>query len=177
MTRRRGSLPAASLLAGALLFTTGCGDGTQAGPTVPPVPPIDDARDTRGQDPCALLDAEQLARFDLRPPGAATRVAEGPRCEWGGGAGATSLAVTLYHDGGGLQTLARNSEPSTARVRIEGYPALETFTGRGEFCQYDVGVAPNQVVMASMDNGVPDSCTALQSVLPVILADLPPYQG
>jgi hypothetical protein len=38
-------------------------------------------------------------------------------------------------------------------VRIEGDPALETFTEGGRFCQYDVGVAPDQVVLASMTGG------------------------
>ena len=69
--------------------------------------------------------------------------------------------------------LAANSEPTTARVRLAGYPALETFTGAGEFCQYDVGVAADQVVMASLQGGTPDSCTALQTVLPAMLATLP----
>ena len=43
----------------------------------------------------------------------------------------------------------------------------------GEFCQYDVGVAGDQVVMASLQGGRPDSCTALQAVLPAMLATLP----
>ncbi|MGH4019233.1 MAG: DUF3558 family protein [Pseudonocardiaceae bacterium] len=176
MTHRRRSLLAPALLAGGLLLTAGCGAGTDAAPPVPPVPPVDNAKDARGQDPCALLGAEQLAQFGLPASEPGTRVAEGARCEWRG-AGSVSLTVTLFTGGGGLATLARNSESTTARVRVEGYPALETFTGQGEFCQYDVGVAPDQVVMASMENGVPDSCTALQSVLPAILANLPAYQG
>ena len=53
------------------------------------------------------------------------------------------------------------------------YAALETFTGAGEFCQYDVGVASDQVVMASLQGGRPDSCTALQAVLPDVVAALP----
>lgn len=176
MTHRPWSLLAPALLAGGLLLTTGCGAGADDAPPVPPVPSIDNAKSARGQDPCALLSAEQLAQFGFSAPGPGTRAEEGPRCEWRG-AGAATLTVTLYTDGGGLATLARNSEPATSRVRIEGYPALETFTGQGEFCQYDVGVAPDQVVMASMENGVPDSCTALQSVLPAILANLPAHQG
>ena len=175
MIYRPWALLGPSLLAGGLLLTAGCGGGADA-PPLPPGPPIDDVKNARGQDPCALLGAGQLAQVGLAAPGQGSRVEEGPRCEWRG-AGAVSLTVTLYTEGGGVATLARNSEPTTARVRIEGYPALETFTGRGEFCQYDVSVAPNQVVMASMHNGVPDSCTALQSVLPAILANLPPQQG
>lgn len=176
MTHRPRSLLAPALLSGGLLLTTGCGGGANGAPPVPPVPAIDNAKDARGQDPCALLSAEQLAAFGLPAPGQGARVQEGARCEWRG-VEPVSLTVTLYTDGGGLATLARNSEATTARVRIEGYPALETFTGTGKFCQYDMGVAPNQVVMASMDNGVPDSCTALQSVLPAVLANLPAYQG
>ena len=176
MTYRPGSLLAPALLAGGLLFATACGGGADGAPPVPPVPPIDAVKDLRGADPCALLSAEKLAQLGLATWGHRSRVEEGPRCQWRG-AEAASLTVTLYADGGGLAALARNSEPTTARVRIEGYPALETFTGQGEFCQYDVGVAPNQVVMASMQNGMPDSCTALQSALPAILASLPPGQG
>ena len=69
--------------------------------------------------------------------------------------------------------------PSTAsrrtrRVRVAGYPALETFTGRGEFCQYDVGVSDGQVVMASLEAPAPDSCVTLQRVVPLVAANLPP---
>ena len=62
-------------------------------------------------------------------------------------------------------------------MRVAGYPALETFTEGGRFCQYDVGVAPDQVVLASMSGGSPDSCTALQGVLPALLAALPAPRG
>lgn len=175
MTHRPCSLLAPALLAGGLLLTTGCGGAADGTPPVPPVPAIDDVKNARGQNPCELLSAEQLAQLRLQAPGQGSRVEEGPRCQWRG-AGPALLTVTLYTHGGGLATLARNSEPTTARVRIEDYPALETFTGQGEFCQYDVGVAPDQVVMASMANGVPDSCTALQSALPAILANLPAHQ-
>ncbi len=84
------------------------------------------------------------------------------------------LGLTLYTDGGGIATLARNSEPTTRRVRVSGYPALETFTGRGEFCQYDVGIAEAQVVILAMETPAPDSCTTLQTVLPMVVGNLPP---
>lgn len=87
------------------------------------------------------------------------------------------LTLTLYTGGGGLATLAQNSQPTTARVRLAGYPALETFTERGEFCQYDVAVAADQVVMVSLEDVAPDSCTALQSVVPAVLSNLPPLAG
>jgi hypothetical protein len=58
-------------------------------------------------------------------------------------------------------------------VRIEGFPALEDVHRGGRFCQYDVGVAPDQVVLVSMRGGSPDSCTALQGVLLGLLANLP----
>ncbi len=138
---------------------------------LPPVPSITDARDATGTDPCALVSAEQLAAAGVGGAGTAVAAEEGPRCRWSG-AGA-SLDVTLYTDGGGLATLAENSEPTTTRVRLAGYPALETFTGRGEFCQYDVGVSASQVVMAARDAASPDSCEVLQRVLPGVLENLP----
>ena len=146
----------------------GCGGG---GDVLPPVPTITAARDAAGTDPCALLSAEQLAAAGVGGAGTAVPAEEGPRCRWSGGG--ASLDVTLYTDGGGLATLAANSEPTTTRVRLAGYPALETFTGRGEFCQYDVGVSATQVVMAARDARSPDSCDVLQRVLPDVLADLP----
>jgi hypothetical protein len=146
---------------------TGCGadDEGRSG-----VPPVENARDARAADPCTLPTGEQLATLGITVPGAAATAPEGRRCVWHG---ASELGITLYTDGGGLATLAENSEPTTARVRLAGYPALETFTGTGEFCQYDVGVAPNQVLMASLEGGTPDSCTALQAVLPGVVGNLP----
>ena len=97
-----------------------------------------------------MLTDAQLGEFGLADPGVGSAAAEGPRCEWRGASG-TVLGLTLYTNGGGIGMLAQNSEPSTRRVRVAGYPALETFTGRGEFCQYDVGVSDRQVVMASLE--------------------------
>jgi len=80
-------------------------------PEVPPVPPIGDARDARGVDPCALLTAEQLTTAGLGGVGAPTVAAEGPRCSWHSDGG--DLEVTIWTDGGGLATLAANSEPTS----------------------------------------------------------------
>jgi hypothetical protein len=162
------------LLIGALLVAVGCGVAAEA-PGVPPVPAVEDPKDARGVSPCALLTAEQAEQFGV-PDAAGITAPEGAGCQWRGDGG-TLLTVVLYVDGGGLATLAANSEPTTSRVRISGYPALETFTGRGEFCQYDVAVAHDQVILASLTGGTPDSCTALQRVVTAILAEVPPLSG
>lgn len=154
------------LAAGVLL--AGCGGSP---PPVPPVLGIADARDARGIDPCVLAPADQLVELRLDRAGVAGPSAEGSSCVWSGAGGA--LTVTLWTDGGGLATLAANSEPTTTRVRVGGYPALETFTGRGEFCQYDLGVAQTQVVSAALDTAAPDACTALQRVLGAVVQGLP----
>jgi hypothetical protein len=75
----------------------------------------------------------------------------------------------------GLQTLASDSDPATARVRIAGYPALETFTRQGKYCRYDLGNAPDQVLVATMTGGTPDSCQALQPILNDVVEGLPAY--
>jgi hypothetical protein len=139
------------------------------------VPPITDARDASGADPCRLLTPEQLAVAGLGGAGAVVPAEEGPRCRWSSTGG--DLDVTLNAAGGGLATLAENSEPTTTRVRLAGYPALETFTGQGEFCQYDVGVSERQVVSAALDATAPDSCAVLQQVLPGVLENLPAGSG
>lgn len=141
-------------------------------PAVPDLPPIEAPRDVRGADPCALVDADALAAAGVAAPGTPGTVAEGPRCEWNGSAGRL-LAVTVFTGAGGLGTLARNSEPTTTRVRLAGYPALETFTGEGGFCQYDIGIAEDQALLVALDGGEPDSCTALQALLPPVLSGLP----
>jgi Protein of unknown function (DUF3558) len=137
-------------------------------------PAVRDARDARSADPCTLPTGAQLTALGVTGAGTHVTAPEGPRCEWHG---RPELGITLYTNGGGIATLARNSEPTTSRVRLAGYPALETFTGTGEFCQYDVGVAANQVLSASLDGGHPDSCTALQTVLPAVVANLPALDG
>jgi hypothetical protein len=161
----------------AALLVAGVGAGCGREPAAPdPVPPIGNARDARAADPCALPTGAQLATLGITVPGAPTTSSEGRRCEWRAGTAAETgpdLGITLFVDGGGLATLAANSEATTSRVRLAGYPALETFTGTGEFCQYDVGIATDQVVMVSLDGGTPDSCTALQAVLPDVVESLP----
>lgn len=137
---------------------------------------MENPRDASGADPCSLLAAGQLGEFGLSGPAIATTVPEGPRCTWGSGR-APTVTLTLYTGGGGLATLAQNSQPTTTRVRLAGYPALETFTERGEFCQYDVAVAADQAVMVSLEGAAPDSCTALQAVVPAVLSNLPPLAG
>jgi hypothetical protein len=163
---RYGRTAASLLLLPAALI--GCGTSP---PEVPPVPAIDDARDASAADPCALVTTGQLAAAGLGGSGAPEAAEEGPRCRWRGSGG--ELAVTIYTGGDGLATLARNSEPTTTRVRLAGYPALETFTGGGEFCQYDVGVAERQVVMAALDAPGANSCAVLQTVLPGMIERLP----
>jgi hypothetical protein len=138
---------------------------------MPPVPPIGDTRDARSADPCALLSAGQLAAVGLGGSAEPGTAEAGPRCRWRSARG--DLEVVLYTDGGGLATLAANSEPTTTRVRVAGYPALETFTGQGEFCQYDVGVADSQVITASLDAPGPGSCDVLQRVVPTLVDTLP----
>lgn len=150
----------------ALLMLSGCGSGA------PEVPDIENPREVRAADPCALMDAGALADAGLSGPGTTVAAAEGPRCEWRGPS-SRLLTVTLFTGAGGLATLARNSAPTTTRVRLAGYPALETFTGEGEFCQYDIGVAQDQVVLVALDGGVPDSCTELQELVPDLLGRLP----
>jgi hypothetical protein len=165
--------PVAVAVAALLLAAGAAGCGReQAAPA--PVPPVGNARDARAADPCALPTAAQLAALGVTAPGAAVAAAEGRRCEWRAVPDSRpDLQITLFVGDGGLATLAANSEPTTARVRLAGYPALETFTGAGEFCQYDVGVAADQVLMASLEGGTPDSCTALQAVLPGVVENLP----
>lgn len=168
MTRRRLLGPALLL---SLLVSSGC-----AGTPTLSAPVIDEPRDLRGLDPCTSLSAEQAEQFGLTADGSADSAPEGPRCEWRGDGG-TSLTLTFYLGEGGLTTLAGNSEATTTRVRVAGYPALETFTGDGDFCQYDVGVAADQVVLAAMTGGAPDSCTALQRLLDAVLAGIPSLPG
>lgn len=159
----------------AAVLLTGVASGCGAEPAAPaPVPPIGNARDARAADPCALPTGPQLATLGITTSGAPAVTAEGRGCAWHADPeSGPDLQITLFVDGGGLATLAANSEPTTSRVRLAGYPALETFTGAGEFCQYDVGIATDQVVMASLDGGTPDSCTALQAVLPAVVERLP----
>lgn len=168
MTQVRWSRFGPAVLVSVTVVVTGC----SASPEVPSVPEIENARDARDVDPCGVPRSAQLVELGVTESVAAGDAPEGPQCAWSDGRG-TTFTLTLFTGGDGLTTLAENSEPTTARVRFAGYPALETFTGAGEFCQYDVGVAAEQAVLASLEGGVPDSCTALQAVLPAVLSNLP----
>lgn len=155
-----GSALAALLAAGA------CGGSDE-----PPVPPIGDARDPAAVAVCELLAAGERAALGL-DAGAAGAAPEGPRCRWTGRGAA--LEVTVFAAEDALGVLTANSEPTTSRVRLAGFPALETFTEGGRFCQYDVAVAADRVLLAALEGGEPDACTALQGLLPGVLAGLPP---
>lgn len=128
----------------AVLVMSACGGagGTPAG-TNPPVPPIDSPKAARGAQPCDLLDPAGRNRFGLGP-GASGRNELGPQCVWHG-ASSTKVTLTLFTGGEGLSALSRRSNPAAERVRLQGYPALETFTEGGRYCQYDVGTAPKQL--------------------------------
>lgn len=174
LIRRAGPVVLACTIAAAASACGGSSGSVEQ--TVPPLPPIENAKDLRSADPCALLTPEQLGQLGLATPGAQAQTPEGlSRCEWQG-ANETALTITLFIAPDALGTLASNSDATTARVRLAGYPALETFTDQGSFCQYDIGLAPDQVVMAALTGGSPDSCTALQEVLPAVLNGLPRYQ-
>lgn len=158
--------------------TSACTSGGSDDPaaTVPPVPAIDDPKDVRGTDPCTLLTPRQLGQAGFVAPGVPGQTPEDlSLCEWRGKNGSV-LTLTLFLAPSALGTLAQNSDRTTARVRLAGYPALETFTAQGQYCQYDVGLARDQVLIGAMTGGTPDSCTALQGVLTSALDDLPPYQ-
>ncbi len=140
-----------------------------AAPAVPAVPPVADVREVRGVDPCTLAGPEALAEAGVAPPGVPTAGPDGAGCTWRG-VGAR-LSITPFP--GELGALARGSDATTTRVRLAGRPALETFTGAGEFCQYDVAVADDQSLLLALDGGRPDSCTALQALAPGLLDTLP----
>lgn len=146
-----------------------------SGGELPPVPPIDDPKDARSAHPCELVSARQLNALGLANGERGTNEL-GPQCVWRG-PGSKELTLTLYTKGNGLAMLASHSVEAASRVRIEGYPAVETFTEQGVYCEYDVGVAPNQALIATMTGGQPDSCTRLQDVLAGVLENLPAYES
>jgi hypothetical protein len=157
------------VIAAALLVAAGCGGEP---PTeTPPVPAVESPKGLVGIDPCALLDDTALSqlRLDAGVPG---QDELGANCHWTG-VNALSAQVTAFTSGKGLSDLTKNRDSTTSRVRLLGYPALETFTARGEFCRYDVGVAQDQAIVATMHDGEPDSCTALQDLLTVVITRLP----
>jgi len=155
--------------AAAVLSVAGCGAGEPA--PEPTVPPVESPKGLVGIDPCAFLDdtARTTLGLDTGVPG---QDELGANCRWTG-SNASSAQVTAFTSGKGLSDLTRNRDSTTSQVRLLGYPALETFTARGKFCRYDVGVAADQALVATMHDGEPDSCAALQELLTVVITRLP----
>jgi uncharacterized protein DUF3558 len=163
-------LPAVVLTAVACVATlAGCSSDDEAAP--PNVPPIESPKGLVGLDPCGLVDGGLRTTLGLGPgvPGADEL---GANCRWKG-ASALSVQLTSYTSGDGLRDLTKKVDHASNRVRLSGYPALETFTTGGDFCRYDVGVAAEQAIVATMNGGRPDSCTALQKLLTTVLSRLP----
>jgi hypothetical protein len=158
------------LVVAAVLVTTGCGAGDTPVET-PSVPPVESPKGLVGIDPCALLDGAALDTLDLET-GVPGQDELGANCSWTGPSAVTAQ-LTAFTSGKGLSDLTKGRDSTTSRVRLLGYPALETFTARGEFCRYDVGVAADQAIVATMHAGQPDSCTALQELLTVVITRLP----
>lgn len=153
-----------------------CGAAVLAGctseaPPPPRVPPIESPKGLVGLDPCVLVDGDTRATLGLGRgvPGADEL---GANCRWSGRS-PSSVQLTSYTSGDGLSDLTEKVDPAASRVRLSGYPALETFTTGGKFCRYDVGVAEEEAIVATMDGGEPDSCTALQKLLTSVLSRLP----
>jgi Protein of unknown function (DUF3558) len=161
-------LLATALATCAVLVSAGC---SSEAPPPPSVPPIESPKGLVGLDPCALVDGDARARLGLGPgkPGADEL---GANCRWTGRK-PLSVQLTSYTSGDGLSDLTEQVDPAASRVRLSGYPALETFTTGGAFCRYDVGVAAEEAIVATMDGGEPDSCTALQKLLTTVLSRLP----
>jgi uncharacterized protein DUF3558 len=159
------------LLVTAVLVLAAAGCGTDEPPPEPTVPPVETPKGLVGLDPCALLDepARTTLELDAGVPG---QDELGANCSWTG-KNAAAAQLTAFTSGKGLSDLTRNRDSTTSHVRLLGYPALETFTAKGEFCRYDVGVAENQAIVATMHDGEPDSCTALQELLTVVINRLP----
>lgn len=143
---------------------------SSSAPESPPVPSIEPPKAAVGIDPCALLSGADAAELGLRDerPG---QDELGANCQWRG-RNASAVRLTAYTSGAGLSDLTKGRDPATSRVRLLRYPALETFTEGGEFCRYDVGVAQRQAIVATMSRGEPDSCTALQRLLTVVVQRL-----
>jgi hypothetical protein len=161
-------LLAATLAGCSVLFLASC-SAEEAAP--PAVPPIESPKGLVGLDPCTLLEAADLATQGLGK-GVPGQDELGANCQWQG-RDLVKVQLTSYTSGAGLEDLTKRVDPAASRVRLEGYPALETFTSGGEFCRYDVGVSDEQAIVATMDGGEPDSCTALQKLLTAVLSQLP----
>ena len=156
--------------AAALLAAAGCGTDEKPSPA-PTVPPVESPKGLAGIDPCTLLDEPALTALGLEA-GIPGQDELGANCRWTG-TNAQEARLTAFTSGDGLAELTKGRDSTSSRVRVLGYPALETFTARGEFCRYDVGVAENQAIVATMRAGEPDSCTALQELLTVAIKRLP----
>jgi hypothetical protein len=159
------------LLVTAVVVLAVAGCGTDELPPEPTVPTVESPKGLVGLDPCALLDDPERAGLGL-DPGKPGQDELGANCAWTGKNAATAQ-LTSFTSGKGLSDLTEGRDSTTSRVRLLGYPALETFTARGEFCRYDVGVAQDQAIVATMHDGEPDSCTALQELLTVVISGLP----
>lgn len=155
--------------AATVLVVAGC--GADDPPPDPPVPSVESPKGLVGIDPCALLDEASLDALGLLA-GKPGQDELGANCSWTG-QNSASAQLTAFTSGKGLSDLTKGRDSTTSRVRLLGYPALETFTARGEFCRYDVGVAQDQAIVATMRDGEPDSCTALQELLTVVITQLP----
>jgi hypothetical protein len=156
-------------IAAAVLAVAAC--GADEPPPAPPVPPVESPKGLVGIDPCALLDGAALTSFGL-DAGVPGQDELGANCRWTG-PNSQEAQLTAFTSGKGLSDLTKGRDSTSSRVRVLGYPALETFTARGEFCRYDVAVAQNQAIVATMRAGEPDSCTALQKLLTVAIKQLP----
>jgi hypothetical protein len=159
------------LLVAAVVVLVAAGCGADEPPPTPSVPPVESPKGLVGIDPCALLDDTERTTlgFETGVPG---QDELGANCSWDGESSA-SAQLTAFTSGKGLSDLTKGRDSTTSRVRLLGYPALETFTAHGEFCRYDVGVAKTQAIVATMHDGEPDSCTALQKLLTVVIKRLP----
>lgn len=155
--------------AAAVLVAAGCGNAEP--PPEPAVPAVESPKGLVGIDPCALLDDSARTTLGL-DAGAPGQDELGANCRWTG-KDAAAAQLTAFTSGKGLSDLTRNRDSTTSRTRLLGYPALETFTARGEFCRYDVGVAADQAIVAVMHHGAPDSCSALQDLLSAAIKHLP----
>lgn len=164
-------LPVAVAMAGVtagVVLLAGCSSDE---PEPPRVPPIESPKGLVGLDPCTLVDGAERADLGLGP-GVPGTDELGANCKWSGES-PRSVQLTSYTSGDGLTDLTKKVDPAASRVRLSGYPALETFTTGGAFCRYDIGVAKEQAIVATMDGGEPDSCTALQKLLTAVLSQLP----
>jgi hypothetical protein len=150
---------------------TGCGADE---PAPPAIPVIESPKGLLGIDPCALLTVDNRATLGLGE-GIPGQDELGANCRWAPPDTQDILKVQLtsYTGGDGLMDLTEQVDPTASRVRLSGYPALETFTPGGRFCRYDVGISEEQAIVATMAGGDPDSCTALQKLLTAVLSQLP----